>query len=58
MKIIQDAAPRAVENFVTHAKEGYYNGLTFHRVIQDFMIQSGDPKGDSTGGESIWGNTI
>lgn len=55
VKLFQDAAPKAVENFVTHAKEGYYNGLTFHRVIQDFMIQSGDPKGDSTGGESIWG---
>lgn len=48
-------APKAVENFVTHAKEGYYNHLTFHRVIENFMIQSGDPKGNSKGGESIWG---
>lgn len=47
-------APLAVENFLTHAKEGYYNGLLFHRVIKDFMIQTGDPKGDGTGGESIW----
>lgn len=47
-------APKAVENFVTHAKEGYYNHLTFHRVISDFMIQGGDPKGNGTGGESIW----
>lgn len=48
-------APKAVENFVTHAKEGYYNNVTFHRVIEDFMIQSGDPTGTGTGGESIWG---
>lgn len=47
-------APKAVENFVTHAKDGYYDGLLFHRVIDNFMIQSGDPKGDGTGGESIW----
>ncbi len=49
-------APKAVENFLTHAKEGYYDGLGFHRVISDFMIQGGDPKGDGTGGESIWGD--
>jgi len=55
IKLFSEAAPKAVENFITHAKEGYYNGLTFHRVINDFMIQSGDPKGNSTGGESIWG---
>lgn len=48
-------APKAVENFTTHAKEGYYNNLTFHRVIEGFMIQGGDPAGDGTGGESIWG---
>lgn len=47
-------APLAVENFVTHAQDGYYNGVTFHRVIEDFVIQSGDPEGTGNGGNSIW----
>ncbi|MGM0212716.1 peptidylprolyl isomerase [Enterococcus sp. AZ109] len=55
IKLFPKEAPKTVENFVTHAKDGYYNGTTFHRVINDFMIQGGDPKGDGTGGESIWG---
>ena len=55
IRFFPEAAPKAVENFKTHAKEGYYDGLTFHRVINDFMIQGGDPAGDGTGGESIWG---
>lgn len=55
LRLFPEAAPKAVENFTTHAKEGYYNGLTFHRVMDDFMIQGGDPKGNGTGGESIWG---
>lgn len=55
VKFFPEVAPKAVENFTTHAKEGYYDGLTFHRVINEFMIQGGDPKGDGTGGESIWG---
>lgn len=55
VKFFEEDAPKAVENFVTHAKAGYYDGLTFHRIIKDFMIQGGDPKGDGTGGESIWG---
>lgn len=49
-----DLAPIAVENFTTHAKNGYYDGLIFHRVIEGFMIQSGDPLGNGTGGDSIW----
>ncbi len=53
--LFEEDAPKTVENFITHAEEGYYDGLTFHRVIQDFMIQGGDPNGDGTGGESIWG---
>jgi len=48
-------APLACENFLTHAENGYYDGLKFHRVIEEFMIQGGDPKGDGSGGESIWG---
>lgn len=48
-------APKTVENFTTHAKNGYYNGLIFHRIIKDFMIQGGDPTGTGMGGESIWG---
>lgn len=56
VKFFKKEAPKAVENFVTHAKEGYYDGLTFHRIIEDFMIQGGDPTGTGTGGESIWGD--
>lgn len=55
MMLFSQAAPLTVENFVTHCKEGYYDGVTFHRVMEDFMIQGGDPKGNGTGGESIWG---
>ena len=51
-------APKAVENFLTHAEEGYYNGITFHRVIDGFMIQGGDPTGTGRGGQSIWGSTF
>lgn len=55
IRLFPDAAPKAVENFVTHSKRGYYNNTIFHRVIRKFMIQCGDPLGDGTGGESIWG---
>ena len=54
VKFFEDVAPKAVENFTTHAKEGYYNGVIFHRVIKEFMIQGGDPEGTGMGGESIW----
>lgn len=56
--LFPDVAPKAVENFVTHAKNGYYNGIIFHRVIPDFMIQGGDPTGTGRGGESIWGRSF
>lgn len=55
IKLFPEQAPKAVENFITHAKNGYYDGLIFHRVIPDFMIQGGDPTGTGMGGESIWG---
>ena len=55
VKLFPEIAPKTVENFTTHAKNGYYNGLIFHRVIKDFMIQGGDPTGTGMGGESIWG---
>lgn len=55
VKFFDDVAPKAVENFVEHSKAGYYDGVKFHRVMNEFMIQSGDPLGNGTGGESIWG---
>lgn len=58
IKLFPEKAPKTVENFVTHSKNGYYNGLKFHRVINDFMIQGGDPRGNGTGGESIWGGNF
>ncbi|MGT2867040.1 peptidylprolyl isomerase [Streptococcus fryi] len=54
LKLFPEQAPLAVENFMTHAKEGYYDGIIFHRVLNDFMIQTGDPEGNGTGGQSIW----
>jgi len=55
IKLFTDECPRTVENFTGHAQSGYYDNVIFHRVIKDFMIQTGDPLGDGTGGESIWG---
>ncbi len=54
LRLFPKQTPKTVENFVTHAKNGYYNGIIFHRVIPDFMIQGGDPDGTGRGGESIW----
>src|SRR6058998_2430252 len=51
-------APKAVKNFRFLAMGGHYNGVTFHRIVKGFMIQGGDPKGDGSGGESIWGGTF
>ena len=51
-------APKAVENFITHSENGYYNGIIFHRVIKDFMIQGGDPTGTGMGGESVFGGSF
>lgn len=50
-----DKASKACENFTRLAKSGYYDGVIFHRVIKDFMIQGGDPTGTGRGGSSIWG---
>ncbi|KIY62048.1 peptidyl-prolyl cis-trans isomerase [Cylindrobasidium torrendii FP15055 ss-10] len=55
MRLFPQQAPKAVENFVGHARSGFFEGVIFHRVIPKFMIQTGDPLGDGTGGESIWG---
>jgi len=54
LELFKDVAPLAVENFTTHVKEGYYNGVAFHRIIHNFMIQGGDPTETGRGGESIW----
>ena len=51
-------SPKAVENFRLLAEHGYYDGLTFHRIVKGFMIQGGDPLGDGTGGESAWGGVF
>lgn len=58
IRLFPEQAPKAVENFTTHAKDGYYNGIVFHRVINDFMIQGGDPTATGCGGESIWGKNF
>lgn len=58
LELMPDVAPKASENFVKLAQKGYYDGLIFHRVIKEFMIQGGDPTGTGMGGKSIWGETF
>lgn len=58
LELRPDIAPLAVENFMTHIKNGYYDGTIFHRIIKNFMIQGGDPTGTGRGGESIWGKSF
>lgn len=56
--LFSDETPKTVANFVKHAKDGYYDGVIFHRVIKDFMIQGGDPTGTGMGGESVYGGSF
>lgn len=58
LRFFPNEAPKAVYNFKRHAIDGYYDGLTFHRIIENFMIQGGDPDGNGTGGESVWGEAF
>ena len=58
IKLFEKLTPKTVENFVGLAKEGYYKGVIFHRVIDKFMIQGGDPTGTGRGGQSIWGKSF
>ncbi|MEK4759019.1 peptidylprolyl isomerase [Viridibacillus sp. FSL E2-0187] len=58
IKLFPEHAPKTVQNFLTHAENGYYDGIIFHRIIKDFMIQGGDPTGTGMGGESIYGSTF
>ncbi|MBS4173926.1 peptidylprolyl isomerase [Bacillus sp. FJAT-49736] len=58
IKLFPEHAPKTVENFVTHSENGYYEGIIFHRVINGFMIQGGDPSGNGTGGQSIYGEAF
>jgi cyclophilin family peptidyl-prolyl cis-trans isomerase len=58
IQFFQSEAPKAVENFRLLAEHGYYDKLTFHRIVKEFMIQGGDPQGDGKGGESAWGGTF
>jgi peptidylprolyl isomerase len=58
IRLFPEAAPKACENFTKLIEKGYYNGLVFHRVIKNFMIQGGDPTGTGTGGQSVWGEAF
>lgn len=56
IELFIDDTPKTCENFIKLSRKGYYDGVIFHRVIKGFMCQTGDPNGDGTGGQSIWGN--
>ena len=56
LELDAEKAPKSTENFLAYVNKGHYDGTIFHRVIKDFMIQTGDPLGDGTGGTSIWGH--
>lgn len=56
LRLFPEHTPKTVENFVGLAKKGYYDHVIFHRIIKGFMLQTGDPLGDGTGGESLWGH--
>jgi peptidyl-prolyl cis-trans isomerase-like 1 len=58
IELFADKTPKTVENFVGLANNGFYDGIIFHRVIADFMIQGGDPTGTGRGGESLWGKSF
>lgn len=58
IRLFPDMAPKTVENFLGLAESGYYDGIIFHRVIDNFMIQGGDPTGTGMGGSSIWGDSF
>jgi len=58
LELRPDLAPLAVENFTKLINKGYYNGIIFHRIIKNFMIQGGDPTGTGMGGKSIWGKSF
>ncbi|WP_192873143.1 peptidylprolyl isomerase, partial [Streptococcus suis] len=58
VKLFPEIAPKTVANFVALSKDGYYDGIIFHRIIKDFMIQGGDPTGTGMGGESIYGTAF
>lgn len=58
IRLFPEVAPKAVENFIRLSEKGYYDGLIFHRVISDFMIQGGDPTGTGRGGESVYGHSF
>lgn len=55
IELLPGEAPKTVENFCLLAERGYFDGLKFHRIVKDFMLQTGDPRGDGKGGESAWG---